>query len=75
MSDYVSTEELAKIYGICEEVARRWCRKGKIEAKKINGRWYVKKDMKNKDECKHEETINVGDNDRGDELHCIKCGK
>mgnify|MGYP001564186016 CR=1 FL=1 len=50
MTEYISTEKLAEIYGVCEEVARRWCRKGKVDCKKINGRWYIKKDKENKDE-------------------------
>jgi hypothetical protein len=48
--EFISSDELAKIYGINPQTARIWCKTGKIEAKKINGRWYVKKDRSNKDE-------------------------
>ena len=50
--EYISTEELAKIYGIHEETARRWCKSGVVEAKKIGRNWYIKRDIKNIDENK-----------------------
>lgn len=49
-SEYITTEEMAIIYNVSEETVRRWCKKGKINAKKIDRRWFIKKDEENKDE-------------------------
>lgn len=48
--EYISTEELAKIYNIHEETARRWCKNGTVEAKKVGRKWYIKRDKENIDE-------------------------
>lgn len=50
MSDYINTKEMAKMYGVDEETIRRWCKAGKVEAKRIGRTWYIKKDSENRDE-------------------------
>lgn len=54
MSDYISTKEIARIYNIDEETARRWCRTGKVEAKRIGKRWFIKADSHIIEENKNE---------------------
>lgn len=48
--EYISTNDLAAIYGVNVQIVRKWCREGKIDCKAINGRYYIKKDIQNKDE-------------------------
>ncbi len=50
MSDYLTTEDLQRIYGIGDETARRWCKRGRVKAKKIGKRWFIEKDKENLDE-------------------------
>ena len=33
--------EIHRLYGMDPERARRWCRRGRWTAKKIDGEWYV----------------------------------
>ena len=47
---YLSTRDIAQIYQIDEETARRWCKSGKIKAKKIGKMWFIPRDEENSDE-------------------------
>ena len=46
----MTVEEMAKIYNVNQETVRRWCKKGKIKAKRIDRRWFIETDETNKDE-------------------------
>lgn len=48
MSDYLKTEEVAEIYGVSVQTIWRWCKTGRIKAKKLGKRWYIFKDLENK---------------------------
>lgn len=53
MSDYLKAEEIAEIYGISLQTVWRWCKRGRIKAKRIGKRWFIEKDKENLDESKN----------------------
>lgn len=43
-SEWIKTSEAAKVLGVSQNTVKRYCREGKIEAKKPGGNWLIKRD-------------------------------
>jgi len=44
MCNYYKVGEVSKIFRVNQVTVRRWCKSGKIKAKKVGKSWYIHRD-------------------------------
>lgn len=44
MYEYYKVDEFSKIFKLSPVTVRRWCKSGKIKAKKLGKSWYIPRD-------------------------------